>query len=1345
MKKLILFFAVFALMTSAFAGEYTALNSADMPFTSQAIQSDRDNTVIKYSVNGYETDYVMINGKNYTLFEKLRKESVIEEAGMPRLPRINRSVIIPDNGQMSFNIVSSEYIEIQNIDIAPSKGNILRTVDPATVPYTFGDVYNKNEFFPRNLVELGEPYIMRDVRGMVVELNAFQYNPVTRTLRIYTDVTIEVTKTTAGGANVLERSGPLTKLDPQFDMMYKRHFLNYGLLDYPTCFESGGMLIICYDTFMPLLEPLVEWKNQKGIETEMVALSSIGGTTTAIENYIANYYNNYGIGFVLIIGDHQQVPTFSSGSDPVYALITGDNYPELFVGRFSGQNQAEISTQVERTINYEKYPLEAGDWYHKGLGIASNQGPGHHGEYDNTHITLIANKLLNYTYTLVDSCYDYWGTQAIISNNLNNGRSMINYCGHGSTTSWGTTGFSNTSVNNLVNTNMLPYIISVACNNGTFTSTTCFAEAWLRATDPTGAPTGAIGAYMSKISQSWSPPMDAQDEAVDLMVTDSMFTFGGICFNGSNLMIDLNGATGVTEAKNWTIFGDPSLQLRNDTPINYTVNHQPVLLIGTSTFDVTVSGPGGPVNGATVCGMNDEIYAVGMTNAAGQVTLDFTASPVMPGTFALTVTGWNAMTNISEVDIIPPDGPYVVYTAHTIDDDILGNNNGQLDYAEESHLGLTLENVGVELGENIVATISSADPLITIIQNQANFGNIDSNTTATVDHAFQVELSPDVTDGQFIPMIVSATNGVAVWESSFSIIAHAPNVVYSGLTIDDVVGGNGNGSLDPGESATLFVNVTNDGSSGMAGLMASLTSTDPYVTIDSDTLVLYLYFSVGANVDLPFEITVSPSCPQEHHVNFTVDVQDGGVGYAGQTTFNTVVGNIWFAPTGPDNYGYLAYDMYDFPENPVYEWVEISADSGGPGTEIVFTSDDQNLYFTLPFTFTYYGADYDTLTISSNGFIAMGISTDTDYSNSGIPNSDGPSRMIASYWEDMSPQRMNSGGVWSYYDAAEHIYIVEFNHVEQYAPTGDFETFQTILYDPDFYTTITGDGRIKFQYKSMSEAFNDEGTVGIENATETDGIQFLFDGAYDAHAYPVTDGYAVLFTTPTNAPDVEITLTPTVTLPIVIPANGGSFTFDLDLVNNGTNPAFFDGWMEILLPNQTLYPIFLRNGISLGPSGSLFRAMNQNVPGGAPSGDYIYYGRVGIHPDVVYNEDTIDFSKSVTANSAQPNVSDWNIEGWDDESTGAADMTPTAYFMDQNYPNPFNPETSISFGLPSNSRVTLKIYNVLGETVATLLDGTLPGGYYQYKWNANGLSSGLYFYRLEAEGFSQVKKMMLVR
>jgi hypothetical protein len=88
---------------------------------------------------------------------------------------------------------------------------------------------------------------------------------------------------------------------------------------------------------------------------------------------------------------------------------------------------------------------------------------------------------------------------------------------------------------------------------------------------------------------------------------------------------------------------------------------------------------------------------------------------------------------------------------------------------------------------------------------------------------------------------------------------------------------------------------------------------------------------------------------------------------------------------------------------------------------------------------------------------------------------------------------------------------------------------------------------------------------------------------------------------------------------------------------------------------------------------------------------------------------------------------------------------PKSFSLAQNYPNPFNPNTEISFALPVASRVELTVYNVLGQTVTTLVDGDMPAGEHIVSWNASSVSSGVYFYRLSTNGFVETKKMMLLK
>jgi hypothetical protein len=99
----------------------------------------------------------------------------------------------------------------------------------------------------------------------------------------------------------------------------------------------------------------------------------------------------------------------------------------------------------------------------------------------------------------------------------------------------------------------------------------------------------------------------------------------------------------------------------------------------------------------------------------------------------------------------------------------------------------------------------------------------------------------------------------------------------------------------------------------------------------------------------------------------------------------------------------------------------------------------------------------------------------------------------------------------------------------------------------------------------------------------------------------------------------------------------------------------------------------------------------------------------------------------------------------------AETVIPTVYALNQNYPNPFNPSTTIRYDIPKDAQVSLKIYDVLGRHVATLADGIHAANRYTVEWNASGLGSGVYFYKIDARNqdgsgdFSAVKRLLLVK
>jgi hypothetical protein len=545
-------------------------------------------TVITFTVDSYELEDVLTpNGVEVVV--NAAHSGRIMKKGAPDLVRLSSSLIIPDKGKMKVEVIDSQFIELSNIKVAPSKGNILRNVDPVQVPYEYGKEYKKNAFSPGNLVELNKPYIARDFRGQTVLLYPFQYNPVTAVLRVYTEITVKVEQKGGAGKNEFNRNKPLKfeELNSEFQQVYSRHFINFDVMSRLEASEAslqytplsdprGRMLIVCYNGFLSNMSDFVSYKQSIGYTVDLVDYSTIG-SASALKTYVSNYYNTNGLTYLLLVGDHAQVPVSSTSagdSDNNYGYIVGsDHYQDIFVGRFSATTTAHVDTQVNRTIYYERDLPSSATWFRQATGMGSSEGPGHNNEYDYQHINNILTDLANDGYT-TSTNHQSGGSTSNLSNLINAGKGTLWYCGHGYYDRWSCGwSFTNSNVAALTNDNMLPAVFSVACQVGNFKNYTCFCEYWLRETNGSN-PTGAIAHCGSTINQSWSPPMDAQDEMCDLLVSTAgpNRTLGGVFVNGLFKMNDLNGTAGYNMTDTWVCFGDPSVQLRTpaspDSPYN---------------------------------------------------------------------------------------------------------------------------------------------------------------------------------------------------------------------------------------------------------------------------------------------------------------------------------------------------------------------------------------------------------------------------------------------------------------------------------------------------------------------------------------------------------------------------------------------------------------------------------------------------------------------------------------------------------------------------------------------------------------------------------------------------------
>jgi len=225
---------------------------------------------------------------------------------------------------------------------------------------------------------------------------------------------------------------------------------------------------------------------------------------------------------------------------------------------------------------------------------------------------------------------------------------------------------------------------------------------------------------------------------------------------------------------------------------------------------------------------------------------------------------------LAAVNATPFPGP--TYYSHTLNDEA-GNNDGLMNPGESILLTVAIANFSDEVVTDVTVVLSTESEYITITDDTEYFGDFSLEDIIEIEDAFAFDVAENIPGGEIVQFILTASNAEESWESSFTEMAHAVNLMMAGYTIEDPTGNN-NGNLDPGETADILVETTNNGQLDATATMAYLNALNSLVTVNSGSFDLGT-IEAGQSAVATFNITVSDVAPIGTSVEFLFEATSG--------------------------------------------------------------------------------------------------------------------------------------------------------------------------------------------------------------------------------------------------------------------------------------------------------------------------------------------------------------------------------------------------------------------------------------------------------------------------------------
>lgn len=986
----------------------------------------------------------------------------------------------------------------------------------------------------------------------------------------------------AGGAGVLEElvlridfnsgqvSNPGTGRGPGSRLQVERaraRALNHGLVERSLAGRTddlplGRYLVVGKNSALSYLNDWADWRRSQGHLVTLLSSESLGVTGNdwePIQEAARGMYEAEGLDFLLLVGDmnisqnefHLPGDLVPGGqyaenawsrnivTDHSLGMLEGDDYfSDIVVGRLPADNATQLTVMANRLVQYDVQPtLVDSEWARKATVIYDVSGAGSRRETS----LAIRQHLLEAGFAEVDTIrndrYQNPLPPAVVTSSLNEGRTLVNYRGFGYREKWNGPQFGVDQMEDLSNYGQWPLVTSIVCGGGDFANTNydpCLGEGFVRA-GSTQEPTGAI----AFIGPSEEDTHSKWNNAIDLGIYHSLLRedvreVGVLLERGKGELWHCfpNDREGVwydpgstNQATNvrfyfyaYNVLGDPGTRLRLGVQHLLEPQEWEPPAVGSTRLSLMMRDEEGqPVSQAWLCLSNAErnCLALGRSDEHGRVVLD--TAPLEA----------EALRLVAHRD---DHTPWIMdFTPGLADSRIelvewsLEPESSRVAAGDTLTLRIALEEIGADgspagrilrleaLDEGCALLVDSRELPAFEPGAELTVTELGARVTASVENGQELKLALLLEDGQ----------GVELWrrELALSAVGASPTLLTS--------------ATDPAEpqaggQVELLLGVRNEGSLPLDAASASLYALSTAVTVLDSTAEAQSLAPGGEGGAGPFTLRIADEVLDGSQLGLELVFfrEDGST--AARLPLSLTIGEATLTdPTGPDDHGYLIYHDDDSgAAAPDYSWVNISQ----TGSEVILNDegvafneeglDGASQVVALPFPFTFYGVEYDSLTICSNGWLAMGDQREHIMGlNTPIPAAQGPNAMIAVFWCDLYNFFGSSrfGHCYQHYDAEQHQYIVQWNNFQHTGHPYQDNWFQAILRDPAFYPTPTGDGEILLQYQDMITTLGDHFfTIGVERQDQSAGLQYAFNGEYASGAQTLTNQSALLITTATR-------------------------------------------------------------------------------------------------------------------------------------------------------------------------------------------------------------------------------------